>query len=108
VFLNDLNATTYYLPGTTGWSVFSTHTGLPVVLWNPQVQTGASFGVLMNQFGFNITNAGNPVIVVEACTNLANPVWSPVSTNTITAGSSYFSDPTWTNYSCRFYRLRSP
>ena len=33
------------------------------------------------------------VIVVEACTNLANPVWSPVETNTLTGGSSYFSDP---------------
>ena len=31
-----------------------------------------------------------------------------VGTNTLTAGSSYFSDPQWTNHPSRFYRLRSP
>jgi hypothetical protein len=43
--------------------------------------------------------------VVEAATNLANPVWIPVSTNnTLTSGTNYFSDPQWTNYPMRFYR----
>ena len=87
---------------------FAQLTGLPTVLWNPQVQNDASFGVQTNQFGFNITGSSNLVIVVEACTNLANPVWQPVQTNTLTGGSSYFSDPQWTNYPARFYRLRSP
>ena len=83
--------------------------GRPVVLWNPQVQTrDASFGARTNHFGFTITGSSNLVIVVEACTNLAHPVWSPVGTNTLTGGSSYFSDPQWTNYPSRFYRLRSP
>jgi hypothetical protein len=50
---------------------------------------------------------------VEAATNLSNPVWSPVSTNALntfigTNGSSYFSDPQWTNYPAAFYRFRSP
>jgi BspA type Leucine rich repeat region (6 copies) len=108
-FIGGDHATVYYLPGTTGWSEFSANTGLPVVLWNPQVQTsGASFGVRTNRFGFNITGTSNLVIVVEACTNLANHTWSPVATNTLTGGSSYFSDPQWTNYPARFYRLRSP
>ena len=48
------------------------------------------------------------VIVVEASADLANPFWTPVGTNTLTGGSSYFSDPEWTNYPARFYRLRSP
>jgi hypothetical protein len=79
------------------------------VLWNPQVQTSdASFGVRTNRFGFNITGTSGLVVVVEACTNLANPIWSSVGTNTLTGGSSYFSDPQWTNYPGRFYRLRSP
>jgi hypothetical protein len=39
---------------------------------------------------------------------LANPVWSPLQTNTLTGGSCYFSDSQWTNYPGRFYRLRSP
>jgi len=45
---------------------------------------------------------------VEACAALASAVWSPVSTNTLTGGSSYFSDSQWTNHSARFFRLRSP
>jgi hypothetical protein len=107
-------ATVYYLPGTTGWDFFAANTGLPTVLWNPQAQTrDGSFGVQANQFGFNITGSSNLVIVVEACTNFSNPAWLPVSTNTLntfigTNGTSYFSDPQWTNYPGRFYRLRSP
>jgi hypothetical protein len=105
VFSGD-PATVYYLPGTTGWgSVFD---GLPTVSWNPQVRNGASFDVQTNQFGFNIAGSSNLVIVVEACTNLANPVWQVVSTNVLTGGLSYFSDPQWTNYSGRFYRFVSP
>jgi len=107
VFDSDNNATVYYLPGTTGWG--TTFAGLPTVLWKPQVQTtDASFGVRTNQFGFNINWASGQIVVVEACTDLANPLWSPVGTNTLTSGSSYFSDPDWTNYPSRFYRLRSP
>jgi hypothetical protein len=79
------------------------------MLWNPQVQTAdSSFGVRTNRFGFNITGTAGLVIVVEVCTNLTNPIWSPVGTNSLTAGSSYFSEPCWTNYPGRFYRLRSP
>ena len=43
-----------------------------------------------------------------AATNLANPAWPPMSTNALTTGTLYFSDPQWTNYLGRFYRLRSP
>jgi hypothetical protein len=60
----------------------------------------------MNQFGFNLTGYSGQVVVVEACTDLANPVWLPVGTNTLTTGSAYFSDPQWTNYPGRYYRLR--
>ncbi len=65
------------------------------------------FGVQTNSFGFTINGTSNLVIVVEASANLANPVWSPLATNTLTGGSSYFSDPQWTNHPGRFYRLRS-
>ena len=111
VFDNANNATVYYLPGTTGWR--TTFAGRPAVLWNPLVDTShASFGGRTNRFGFTITGASNLVIVVEAATNLAYPAWIPVGTNTLTGGSyygfSYFSDPQWTNYPARFYRLRSP
>jgi len=106
---DDLNPTAYCLPSTTGWATFDANSGLnPAVLWLPQAQTGeGSFGVQTNQFGFNIVWANDLVVVVEACTDLANPVWTPVGTNTLTGGSSYFSDSEWTNYPGRFYRLRS-
>lgn len=106
-FNGDNAATIYYLPGTTGWG--ATLGSRPTALWKPQVQSGAaSFGVKTNQFRFNITWTSGRVIVVEGCTNLANPTWTPLQTNTLTGDSVYFSDPKWTNYTRRFYRIRSP
>jgi hypothetical protein len=103
----DVNAIVYYLPGTTGWS--STFAGLPTALWKPSIQTADNnFGVRANQFGFNIDWVGDKTVVVEASTDLANPTWSPVGTNTLIDGSSYFSDSQWTNSPARFYRLRVP
>lgn len=106
VFFGADNATVYYLPGTTSWG--STFGGRPTALWLPQVQTADNnFGVRTNAFGFNITWASGTIVVVEACTNVANPAWIPVSTNVLAADMSYFSDPQWTNYHMRFYRLRA-
>ncbi len=100
-------AIVYYLPGTTGWG--PTYFGHTTVLWNPEISTiDSGLGIKNNQFGFNITGTSNLTIVVEACTNLVNPSWTAVGTNTLVGGSSYFSDPQWTNYSAHFYRLRSP
>jgi hypothetical protein len=105
--VNECNAIVYYLPGTKGWgAVFAS---LVTGLWLPQVQTrDATFGGQTNQFGFNINWASDRIVVVEACTDLSNPVWTLVGTNTLTGGSSHFSDSQWTNYPNRFYRLRSP
>jgi len=107
IFDNAPDVIVYYMPGTTGWeAVFA---GRPTALWLPAMQTSnPSFGIQTNQFGFNINWASGQTVVVDACTNLANPDWQPVQTNTLTTGSVYFSDPEWTNYSARFYRLRSP
>jgi hypothetical protein len=106
VFQYDNNATVYYFPGTTGWG--TTFDGLPTAPWLPQVQSDdASFGIQTNQFGFNMIWASGQIVVIEACTNLSDPDWQPVQTNRLSGGSSYFSDPQWTNYPGRFYRLRS-
>jgi BspA type Leucine rich repeat region (6 copies) len=100
-------ATIYYLPGTTGWSTNST--GLPSEVWNAQVQTTrGSFGRLTNGFGFTITGTNGMAVVVESITNLGDPIWFPLATNSLSGDSAYFSDPQWTNYPSRFYRLRMP
>jgi hypothetical protein len=77
-----------------------------------------NLGVVSNQFGFNITGSSNLVIIVEACTDLANPVWVMLSTNTLTptstdtntptGGASTFTDPQSSSYPGRFYRFRAP
>ncbi|HSU53574.1 MAG TPA: hypothetical protein VLT36_05915, partial [Candidatus Dormibacteraeota bacterium] len=75
-------------------------------LWNPQA---SALGISGGHFGFHISGPSNTVIVVEACTNLAQPVWLPVSTNALDGGgASSFSDSQSANCPARFYRFRSP
>jgi hypothetical protein len=105
VFNNANNVTVYYLPGTTDWG--PTFAGRPTLLWTTQT-SDASFGVRMNQLRFNITWASGSVVVMEVCTDLANPAWFPLQTNTLNGDSFYFSDPQWSNHPARFYRLRLP
>ncbi len=106
-FTNDTKAIVYYLPDTTGWN--SMFAGLS----NRRMETaGANDRWQLRRadkpIWFQIQWASGQTVVVEACTNLSNPAWQPVQTNTLTTGTSYFSDPQWTNYPGRFYRLRSP
>jgi len=103
VFAQD-PAIIYYLPGTTGWGPF--FGDAPTELWNPQA---SALGISGGHFGFHISGPSNTVIVVEACTNLAQPVWLPVSTNALDGGgASSFSDSQSANCPARFYRFRSP
>jgi hypothetical protein len=103
VFDGDNTTIVYYLPGASGWS--TNFDGLPTVLWLPQIESSA---VQKNQFSFSVDWASGQTVVVEGCTNLLHPVWSPLQTNTLSGSSWYFSDPHWTNYSHRFYRVGSP
>jgi hypothetical protein len=109
VFSGATNATVYYLPGMTGWG-YPYYGGRPTAQWllpNPLMLGNVpNFGVQTNCFNFTISWATNIAVVVEASTNLVN--WQPLQTNTLATGTSYFSDPQWTNYTGRFYRLRSP
>jgi hypothetical protein len=99
--------TVYYLPGTTGWS--NTLGGLPTAQWklpNPVILNSTSnFGIQSNGFGFSISWATNRPVVVQASTDLANPVWTSLQTNALTNGVFNFTDPQWANYSGRFYRI---
>jgi hypothetical protein len=99
-------ATAYYLPGTTGWSNTFASDGIPTALWLPQIQT-TDTSVTTNNFGFNVSWADGLSVVVEASPSLSNPVWSPVATNALSGGTFYFTDPQWTSYPSRFYRVRT-
>lgn len=103
------NIIDYYLPGTPGWDVtFDGHSTAPWYLPYPSILSfKPAFGTQSNAFSFTISWATNISVIVDACTNLSNPDWQPIQTNTLTAGSAYFSDPQWSNYPARFYRLRS-
>lgn len=107
-------ATVYYLPGTAGWTG-NPFGYTPTKFWylpQPTILTfEPSFGINNKQFGFTISWATNATVIVQGCTNLANPDWVTVcNTNSVTSsfGSSYFSDPQWTNYPLRFYRVSRP
>ena len=76
-FYGDDNVTVYYLPGTTGWATFC-RSASDRAVEPASADQRCHLGVQTNGFGFTITGSSNLVIVVEACTNLANPIWSPV------------------------------
>jgi len=109
--INDGNNPTmlnvnYTYPFANGQDIQSIFNGTGTLQPSAFALTG--MGVRTNQFGFNITNvigASSVPFVVEASANLSSPNWQPLQTNT---GSVYFSDPQWTNYPTRFYRIRSP
>jgi hypothetical protein len=46
--------------------------------------------------------------VIEASSDLFRQAWVTLQNCTLTNGSIYFSDPQWTNFARRFYRIRSP
>lgn len=107
---NGCNVTVvYYLPKTFDWERTFGNPSVLTALWNPQFQTGdASFGIHTNCLGFSIAGTTNIPIVLEAATNLTGAPWTILQSCTLTNGSIYFSDPAWTNFPSRFYRIRSP
>ncbi len=108
VFENADQVTVYYLAGTHGWG--ATYAGRPTAIWlSPLIlSNGPGFGLGAAGFSFLISWAPNASVVVEASTDLAHPLWFPVTTNTPSSGTSQFSDPQWTNHPTRFYRVRTP
>jgi hypothetical protein len=102
-------ATAYYLPGP-GWG--PVYAGLPTAPWvlpYPVIGEPTSSGSLQaSPFAFIISWATNASVVVEASTDLAKSPWTPLRTNTLANGWSYFSDPQWASFPNRFYRIRSP
>jgi hypothetical protein len=106
IFGSDDALTVYYLPGATGWGPKVEN--CPTALWLPSIQTVPAASSAAGPSNFNINWASGQTVVVEACSTLAQPDWQPVQTNTLTTGSAPLSDPQWTNYPARFYRVRTP
>jgi hypothetical protein len=108
VFYGDNDTTVYYDHDRKGWG--STYAGRPAVALGapviPLSISAAAFAV--DRFGFTINGAADQVVIVEACNDLGNPTWSAISTNTLTGGTSSFSDPASSSSSTRVYRLRLP
>ncbi len=75
-----------------------------VVTTPPLIQMG-SIGVQPGGFGFSVQ--GESASVVEVCSNVTGGIWVPMLTNTSLA-AYYFSDPSWSNYTTQFYRVRIP
>jgi hypothetical protein len=94
------NTTTVPRIGTlnSGGQLFTIIQSAGPAILNPQVTT--------NQFGFAIAGEDGMSVVVEASSDARGLDWSPVGTNTLLGGFSYFSVPQGTNYLTRFYRLR--
>ncbi len=101
------NLIIYYQDGTTGWK--STFAGLRTQVWNPIIPLPESnLGPGPGGFAFQITGATNIPVAVEVSTNLTSTAWTSLKTVTLTSGSVTISDPAWTKYRSRFYRLRFP
>lgn len=97
----------YYRTGTTGWK--AEFAGRPAVLWDPQVATGdGAPGIRDGKFGFTITGTSGLSVAVEACTDLADPVWAPLGIQVLTDGNSPFVDADGANQPSRYYRLQFP
>jgi hypothetical protein len=62
------------------------------------------FGVVSNQFGFNVTGQSNWVIVLEGSRDFTN--WIALTTNTLSGSPFPFHDPAPPNLPQRFYRAR--
>jgi hypothetical protein len=107
-------AIAYYLPWTRGWDnpqwyFPTTVPWLPLSPPDPLILDNVTgFGIQQEGFSLVIVCENDISVVVEACTDPANPAWVAVDTNTLASGWSYFSDPDWSNHSSRFYRIRSP
>lgn len=106
VFQSTPYATVYYLPETQGWgSMFG---NLPAVLWNPHMLRDSNFGVVSQSFGFVVAGTPDIPVLIERSNGDFVPPWNALQICTLTNGLIYFSDPQWTNYPYRYYRIRSP
>ena len=103
----DTTSTIYYLPGTKFWE--AEFSGCPTVCWNPAFSTNFPPQIdASGAFGFTLTGNTNIPVRVEACDNLASPLWITVTNATLSGGALGFTDPDTATYPTRFYRFTFP
>lgn len=108
VFLGSPNVTVYFLDGYMGWPEPPFPYGdRPTAHWTlPQIFGFDRSGGAANALGLNIAGFRNMHVVVEACANLADPVWEEIGDAELSAGLFILPDPLWTNFPSRIYRAR--
>jgi uncharacterized repeat protein (TIGR03803 family) len=74
----------------------------------PQVLCDGSFGMQSNAFGFDFIGISNQTAIIEFSTKLAQPVWTPLQTNSLTGSPQYFVGDTFGRNAGCFYRIHSP
>ena len=93
--------TVFFVSGHSG---FGTSWALcPVAPWKAHLSIGEQ--VEGEPVAVDIQWGAAETVVVEACTNLANPAWIPVCTNTLTGDGATINDLECTNHLGRFYRI---
>ncbi len=102
-YFPNAGETVYYYYGTVGWG--PTYGGIPTVMLNAPPSI-TDVVISDNQFSFSINGSDQQIVVVQTCTNLVNANWQPLQTNTLIGNSFNFTDPGWTNYPSRFYRIQ--
>jgi hypothetical protein len=98
-------AVIYYYYGASGWG--ATYGGLSTMMLGspaPKISKN-NIGLQSGNFAFAVSGVTSQTLIVEASTNFTN--WQAVWTNVLSGTNATFSDPQWTNYSRRAYRVRS-
>ena len=85
---------------TARLSVTSGTTSPPLTLGSPFLRPTP------NGFAFHLDGSIGQTVIIDASTNLLD--WSPITTNVMDVLPFPVSDPAWTNYPQRFYRVRQP
>ena len=109
-FSADPVVTAYYVPGTTGWAEFATETGVPIVPWLAEpadTEQRTRFWGAKQPVWFHRLVGHQRRVGGGGMHESGQARWQPVGTKALTSGTFYFSDPGWTNYPGRFYRLRA-
>jgi hypothetical protein len=76
---------------------------VPAVALSPAQIGGISARAAGNKFGFTLTGTNGQTSIIEVSTDLLN--WQVAQAIRFSSTSTNFTDPQWTNFPARFYRV---